>query len=364
MPPSLIIRYSSDEDTEGPTLRAAVANVNGTSLTLTFSEPLEPGSAQTTGNYVFTPTVQVNSAALSVDGRIVTLTTAPRSAGVYSLKVSNVTDSQPRRNVINPNPTIVSVSQSTVVFAYGAGTWKYETNSQDATLAGTPWYSGTFNDAAWQVGQAFFGFEDSAAITNALPAPRVVTALPPNNDAAFPDAFVTAYFRRTVTLPTLAAGTIFELSHYVDDGAVFYLNGTEIGRFNMPAGLTPVIFTSRAETGGIEASLQSFRFGHSAGNYVLAVEVHQGAGNSSDVLFGAQISVVPAIALRATTQGANVQISWGADAVGYTLESSTSLGVTTPANWTPVAGTPNPLTAAGQVSSPINAAPKFYRLRK
>jgi len=68
--------------------------------------------------------------------------------------------------------------------------------------------------------------------------------------------------------------------------------------------------------------------------------------------------------LTISIQGANAQIAWGSDAIGYTLESSGSLGGGTPANWTAVAGAPNPLTAAGNVTSPLNAGPKFYRLRK
>ncbi|HXJ74409.1 MAG TPA: DNRLRE domain-containing protein, partial [Candidatus Dormibacteraeota bacterium] len=219
-PPGLIIKYSTGQDTEGPVLRSVTANPNGTTMSLSFSEPLEPGSAQAKANYSLTPTVAVNSAVLSADGRTVTLTTAARAAGIYLVKVSNVTDNAPLRNVINPNPTSMVATQINVLFTYGTGTWQYETNSQDATLAVTPWYAPAFNDGSWQSGQAFFGFEQDAAVINILPPPKIVTPLPANSDANFPDASVTAYFRRLVTLPALPPRTAFQLSHYIDDGAV------------------------------------------------------------------------------------------------------------------------------------------------
>ena len=68
-------------------------------------------------------------------------------------------------------------------------------------------------------------------------------------------------------------------------------------------------------------------------------------------------------ALTITHNGNNVDISWGADASGYTLEQSASLGGSPPANWTAVGTVPAPLPGAGSVSVSANAV-QFFRLRR
>jgi hypothetical protein len=65
----------------------------------------------------------------------------------------------------------------------------------------------------------------------------------------------TSYFRKTFTYPGDPTRTNLRLSHLVADGAVFYLNGSELIRTNMPGGAvthtTPAssIVTSPATVG-------------------------------------------------------------------------------------------------------------------
>jgi hypothetical protein len=66
--------------------------------------------------------------------------------------------------------------------------------------------------------------------------------------------------------------------------------------------------------------------------------------------------------LSVLTQGGNLTISWGGDATGYLLESSTLLGTT--ASWSTVAGTPNPIAGAGSVTVNPNLKSQYYRLKK
>ena len=73
-----------------------------------------------------------------------------------------------------------------------------------------------------------------------------------------------------------------------DDGAVAYLNGSEILRASMPAGTV----TAATRASGHEANNAYLRFDVSnsagllvAGANVLAVEVHQQAASSSDLVF-------------------------------------------------------------------------------
>ena len=80
----------------------------------------------------------------------------------------------------------------------------------------------------------------------------------------------------------------------LDDGAVYYLNGQEIGRSGMPSG--PVTFTTAASrtTGDAVEELGVITADGSAlinGTNVLAVEVHQTNQTSSDVVFGMRLNI-------------------------------------------------------------------------
>jgi hypothetical protein len=46
----------------------------------------------------------------------------------------------------------------------------------------------------------------------------------------------TYYFRTTFTVANLASFSALQLDHAIDDAAVFYLNGEEFYRFNLPEG--------------------------------------------------------------------------------------------------------------------------------
>jgi hypothetical protein len=78
-----------------------------------------------------------------------------------------------------------------------------------------------------------------------------------------------------------------------DDGAVVYLNGTEVFRTNMPTGT--IAYTTLASTaigGTDESAFQSASISPSLlvnGSNVLAVEMHQANGTSSDISFDAEL---------------------------------------------------------------------------
>ncbi len=105
----------------------------------------------------------------------------------------------------------------------------------------------------------------------------------------------THYFRQEFTYSgDPAASHTIELDAQFDDGAIFYLNGTEVHRQNMPAGLTTYATIASANTVSPMATGRIILPGDAlnvAGNNVLAVEVHQGDGDT-DVWFGSQLFVV------------------------------------------------------------------------
>lgn len=99
-------------DVVAPTLVQAVLSTN-TYLKVTFSEAVDPATAQTVSNYAITPAVAVQSAMLDVTQRNVVLTTAPHAAGSYTLKVSNV------RDIANVPNTIAANSSAAYTYAPG-----------------------------------------------------------------------------------------------------------------------------------------------------------------------------------------------------------------------------------------------------
>lgn len=91
--------------------------------------------------------------------------------------------------------------------------------------AGTPptgWNGTTFNDASWRNGSGLYFVE-----TANLPAPKT-TALTLGQWSC--------YFRTTFILPQLPSNPALTLTHVIDDGAVFHLNGSELAWCNFNAG--------------------------------------------------------------------------------------------------------------------------------
>lgn len=101
-----------------------------------------------------------------------------------------------------------------------AATWRY---LQGGNLDGVNWQSPSYDDSPWPSGQALLG------VGGATPEP----VLTPLVSSA---ANITYYFRSTFNVPANFTATSLQFSNLVDDGAVFYLNGREVARYNMPSG--------------------------------------------------------------------------------------------------------------------------------
>ena len=165
----------------------------------------------------------------------------------------------------SPNDTVVVEFDSP---------WRFEEN---AGSAGLPAGWDDVAHPGWPSGPGLLARESSTL------GESIATVL----DLAPPT--VTYYFE---TEFTHAGGPIDELvvEHYIDDGAVFYLNGVELRRFNMLDGtITP---TTTASPGVSDAVLGSFTEADPilmAGINRFSVEVHQSSPGSTDVVFGARL---------------------------------------------------------------------------
>jgi len=150
-------------------------------------------------------------------------------------------------------------------------TWRYLANGSNQ---GTAWRASGFNDSGWAQGAAELGYGDGDEAT--------VVPFGPNAS----QKYVTTYFRRQLTVNPATLGTV-TLQLKRDDGAVVYLNGTEIVRSSMPGG-TVSSSTLAVDAGGTENQWFSFTIPSSAfvnGSNTLAVEVHQSGPTSSDISF-------------------------------------------------------------------------------
>lgn len=157
-----------------------------------------------------------------------------------------------------------------------AGVWRY---SDTGTPVGA-WQAPEFDDRAWKRGEALF-FKEEAN----LPGPKTTPV---------PLGELTFYFRTTFVMPGVPKGIEIDLTHIIDDGAVFHLNGKEWTRFNMPgdAVITPTTLATPSvgdavRVGPVTLPGALLR----AGTNTLAVEVHQSSSGSSDIVFGAQLDL-------------------------------------------------------------------------
>lgn len=150
----------------------------------------------------------------------------------------------------------------------------------DGAGARTPpedWMQPDFDAAAWPEGETPFGYGDG----------HHATTIDFGDD---PDEkVISSYFRKRFDVPENLAPERLKLSLQRDDGAIVYLNGTEVYRSNMPGGpITPQTLASEAVGG--EAEKRFFETmipadALTAGRNVIAVEVHQVNPQSSDLNF-------------------------------------------------------------------------------
>ena len=157
-------------------------------------------------------------------------------------------------------------------------TWKYLDNGSNQ---GTAWRPLSFDDSSWSSGPAQLGYGDGDEATTLSYGPDA------NNK------YITTYFRRVFTVADASAFTGLTLKLLRDDGAVVYLNGAEVWRSNMPSGGVGYQTVASVAVGGADESTW-FQTALSPallvnGTNVLAVELHQSGGTSTDISFDLQL---------------------------------------------------------------------------
>lgn len=152
--------------------------------------------------------------------------------------------------------------------------WKYLDNG---TNQGTTWNTSAFNDAAWASGAAQLGYGDGDEAT--------VVSYGSSSTAKY----ITTYFRKSFSVTNLSSYNFLKMQLMRDDGAVVYINGTEVFRSNMPTGtITYTSVATAAVAGTDESAWFSADLNTSSiinGTNVIAVEIHQNVATSSDISF-------------------------------------------------------------------------------
>ncbi len=152
--------------------------------------------------------------------------------------------------------------------------WRYLDNGTDQ---GTAWSEIGFDDSAWVWGTAQLGYGDGDETT--------VVSYGPDPD----NKYITTYFRTWFHVEDAARFQTLHTWLLRDDGAIAYLNGTEIYRSNMPERKVDYRTLASTSIGGDDENA----WHHSAlptdllvtGWNSLAVEIHQATPDSSDISF-------------------------------------------------------------------------------
>ncbi len=271
--------------------------------------------------------------------------------GTYTL-VAVATDTLGLNTTSAPVVIECTLEPGVVTLLPNRSCWKYWDKGTDL---GTAWQGVDYDDNAWPMGLAELGYGDGDEAT-------VVGFGPDANNK-----YITTYFRRTFSVSSANTFTNLILRLKRDDGAVVYLNGAEVFRDNLPSGsinyLTPASLAADDGADFISTNLNP-AFLQPEQN-VLAVEIHQTLGNSSDISFDLQLLGEAGAALPTlnvvSASASQLVLGWPATAsANFILQSTTQLGNSN--SWTAVA---NPVSNVGgqrYVTNAVGPAGKFFRL--
>ena len=161
------------------------------------------------------------------------------------------------------------------IISYG-GVWAY---SDAIEAPAADWFGVSFDDAQWSVGESQFGFGDGDEAT-------VLDFGPDSSNKT-----ASYYFRRTVNLDHVMNVDAMTMDLSYDDGAVIYVNGAEVNRLKMADGLVThtTYASSRSENSKSNFTIPLSYFVE--GENVVAIEIHNQSGRSSDISMDAQLKV-------------------------------------------------------------------------
>ena len=208
------------------------------------------------------PSAEVNVIATGTkDGNLVSFTEIPLEDAIVYLAWDNIPE--------YVNDTFPIASQ---------GLWKYNDLGVDL---GADWKTTEFDDSAWAFGNSILGYGDGIESTT----------LDFGSDAD--NKYPTYYMRHTFDVADASEFGNLLFRTLKDDGVVVYVNGTEAFRLNMPDGeITYNTFATSATAGSDEEYWNENTVANllQDGENVIAVELHQASGSSSDLRFDMEVN--------------------------------------------------------------------------
>ena len=180
------------------------------------------------------------------------------------------------RRVNNWAASVQAGANSTSTVIPIGATWRYW---QQETAPAPNWIAPEFSDAAWPSGDALLYVEGSA-----LPAAKAAPLTLGNT---------VYYFRGRFNFSGYTNGATLRFNTVIDDGAIFYLNGEELFRLGMEAGVVDEsTFADRVVANAVfEGPFEVPALGLRTGENVIAARVHQANSGSSDIVFGAEVEL-------------------------------------------------------------------------
>lgn len=162
--------------------------------------------------------------------------------------------------------------------------WQYY---DKGSLDDTNWRSLDFSTSGWGTGKAPYGYGTVGTTENAA---DYNTELNYGGDAS--NKRPTYYFRKKFTMTQEPSSEDrFYLHYHVDDGVIFYINGTEVGTYHCLSGSKYSDFSTAYE--GNKAAQGTIEIPASVlcqGTNIIAAEVHNTSFTSSDIFFEARLT--------------------------------------------------------------------------
>jgi hypothetical protein len=313
--------------------------------------------------YGLTTNLEASTALISesVTNHAVTLTGLSPDTGYYFKVLSGVNGNQYRSPLFYFTTTNYVITN--FIFDL-TNTWAFTTSNLD----GISWTAPNYNDTTWVGTGPGLLWIDARGPNSGIPELNTLMPGDPNNALGPTYPFITYYFRTHFAFTNSLRGASLRFTGYIDDGAVFYLNGHEVFRLRLPSSPT-VINHSTLATGyacsGDATCPDSFTVSGDlatnlfSGDNVLAAEVHNYSAGSPDITFGASLLIT----VPYDTSSPELTISYSSNAVllnwnqsGFTLQQAP-----TPAG--PWSNTPGPVVT-GPYSVKASGAALYFRLIK
>src|SRR5439155_15916370 len=211
-----------------------------------------------------------------------------------------------------------TMGQETTLIPFDA-TWKY---FQGTASPGATWNASGFIDSTWPSGPGALGVEVDRSY---YPSP-IQTTLNLTQPGASAQT-MTYYFRTHFNFVPTTPGVQLNFTTAVDDGAVVYLNGTEIFRTGGTITGTPAYATAASdhEATVYDPTIIAKSSALPRGGTVLAPEVPRASATSSDIVFALKLTSNPGTALAITSEPEDQMA-----VIGFSLTNSVDVSGSNP----------------------------------